>query len=467
MTTEVDGQLAAVHSRPEPAKPRWRRAIVATTVVLAMLLTGTGLAPTVLMHTSLRDQVLATAIKGDSWTATSGDASGGWLAPLVFRDVRIADPNGRFLCTIRELRTSKGLLGFLTGGENIGRITLVEPHVELHVSEDGQWPVSENRPSTTKLSYVIENGSLLITVPWRKLPIIDLDDLAMSGRIAPNADGRRTLTVDPVQVFDHEPLSDVHTEQNLALIAPVLSQSTQLEGSASAWLDELQLPLDGTLKSPFPIRGRVEFHSMEARLKDAWVRQLAAITGQLTGKDVPSRLLVLKDCRVDFIVTDEGIHHESMVFLLPEIAESLKVASSGVVHLDETLDLRLSVTIPKVVSAGNPFLTMLGQLSSEPLELAVKGTVSKPQLQLPENTDLLGEISRRVTPAQYQEEPPAVTSAVADLITGAARADKVEAGKDMPGKILNLIRAIDQSVKNNPKDKSATKDKPKKSRRKK
>lgn len=453
MTTEVEGALIAVHKKPVPGKSRWRRGVVASTALFGILLTGTAVLPTLLMQTALRDQVLGSAIQQQNWTTTSGEASGGWLAPLIFRDVRISDSEGRFLCTIRELKTSKGLLAFLTDDAEVGRIDLIDPHVEVHMDEDGKWPACESKPSRSRLAFAVENGSLVVTVPWRKTPIVDIDELILSGKIGPDTEGRRMLTVNAAQIFDHEPLSDAHTTQNLALIAPVLSQSTSLSGSASVWIDKVEIPLEGDQKSPFPILGRAEFHSLEARLKEAWTRQLAAVTGQLTGRELPDRVEVMQDSRVDFVITDEGVTHKGMVFLLPEIAQDLRITSSGMIRLDESLDLQLTVAVPKIVLADNPVMAILGQLAAAPLQLNVKGTVSKPEIQLPQGTDLLGEISRRVTPAQHQEEAPAVPTTVIGLLQDVSNPDKAEAQKNLPGNILNLIRAIDRGAKDKAKDK--------------
>ena len=449
MTTEVS-EHTANQQTPTRSPARWRRAYVTTSVVVAMLATGTVVLPVALINTSLRDRLLGSAVNNNVLTATSETATGGWFAPLVFSNVRIADADGLIVCTVRELRTSKGLLSCFTDASNVGFITLVEPHVEVHVGDDGKWPECGTRtPSDARLSYVIEGGSILVTVPWRQVPIVDLDDLKITGNIGPDATGHRMLTVDANQILDHERLSESHTQQNLALVAPILSQSTEVSGSASVWIDQLLIPLDGTpgSASPFPIRGRVEFHSLEARLKQEWTRQLAALTGQLTGTELPDRIEMLKNSRVDFVVTEDGISHDGMVFLLPQIAEHLTIESSGVVHLDESLDLHLTVTVPQVVTANQPVLALLAQLSSEPLQLQVRGTVSQPQLQLPEGTSLLGEISKRIAPAQHEEVAPTLPSAISNLLQDVGSVDKEQSRKDLPGNILNIIRAVDQAKK--------------------
>jgi hypothetical protein len=454
MTTEVGRQLTAVHKHNSPQKRRWPRAVVASSALLGMLLASSGLLPTLLIHTSLRNRILTSAIKQETLTATSGEASGGWLAPLTFRNIRISDADGSFLCTIRELKTSKGLLGFLTDGSDLGQIDLIEPHVEVRIDPEKKSSTVAREPSDSLLGFSIQNGSIVVSVPWRKTPIVDIGKLTMSGNIGPNADGQRTLKMNAAQIFDREPLSELHTTQNLALIAPILSQSTKISGSASVWLDDMEIPLDGTPESPVQISGRAEFHSLNASLKESWTRQLAAVTGHLTGTELPDHVAVIKDSTVDFVITKEGISHEGMVFLLPQVAKELRITSSGMIRLDESLDLRLTVAMPKVVSAGSPMMMLVSQLTAEPLQLQVEGTVTEPKLQLPSGMDLLSTLSQRVAPAQYQEEAPAVPSAVLDLLQNVSSADKSQAQQNLPGSILNLIRAIDKSGKEKSQDRS-------------
>jgi hypothetical protein len=176
------------------------------------------------------------------------------------------------------------------------------------------------------------------------------------------------------------------------------------------------------------------------------------VTGQLTGRELPDRVEVMQNSKVDFVISDEGISHEGMVFLLPKIAKDLKITSSGMIRLDESLDLRLAVAMPKMDSGNNPVIALVSQLTAAPLQLTVRGTVSEPELQLPQGMDLLGEISQRVTPAQHQEETPAVPTAVIDLLQDVSNPDKAEAQKNLPGNILNLIRAIDKGAKDKAKD---------------
>ena len=463
-TVDVSNQSAQAMAAPQKSQFWRRRGVVATSIIFSMLSAGVCVTPMVLTATSMRTRLLNSAIGSEELLATAESATGGWFAPLVFHDVRIADAEGQVVWTVKELRTAKGLLSFIADPVHIGEVRLVESSLRVHLNADGQWPLKSGvKPSKSELSFRIEDGSLELSVPWRAMPIVELSQLTITGNIGPDGDGHRMLNIDPVQVLDHEVLSDSHTQQNLALIAPVLSQSTTLSGSASLWLDEMHIPLDGTVSSDaasgktsgteqgesvkFPIHGRAEFHALEARLKENWTRQLTALLGQVSGTSLPDQIQILKDSTVEFSVSKDGIAHEGLVFLLPQLAQELSITSSGIVHLDETLDLLLTLKMPKIVPAGRPLLALLSQLSAAPMQLRVVGTVSEPKLQLPESMDLLGDLTSRIAPAQYTEEAPPLPSAVMDLIQNVGSQDREQAKKNLPGSILNLIRAVDEQTK--------------------
>lgn len=449
-----------------------RRGIVTTSVVLSILGAGVCLAPTVITATSLRNHLLNSAIGNDGLTATAESATGGWFAALVFRNVRVENAEGNFLWTVKEVRTSNGLLALMTAPTQIGEVRLTESSLKVQLNADGQWPLHHKpKPSKSELSFRIEDGSLEVSVPWREIPIVELSHLTIAGNIGLDANSRRTLNIEPIQVLDNAPLSESHTQQNLALIAPVLSQSTTLSGSASVWLEAIQIPLDEDAVSdaalegrsdteknaelPFPIHGRAEFHSLEARLKDVWIQQLTAVIGQAGGVQLPNRIQVLKDSTVDFSVSREGISHDGMAFLLPELAQELTFTSSGVVRLDETLDLLLTLTFPEVVSSGHTVMAYLGQLTETPIQFRVVGKVSEPKLRLPEGMDLLKSLTSRIAPAQHTEGTPPLPSTVLDLIQNVGSQDREKAKADLPGNILNLIRAVDEQARQKRKERKS------------
>jgi hypothetical protein len=430
-------------------KTMFRRAVVGGPLLVGLLTLGGFAFPFLVFGSSLRDGVLKDAAGKLGWSVQSASATGGWFMPVTFFDVRVADSEGRLEGRIPELRTNSTLMEMFGRGPERRRVTLIRPSIEIFVSEEGKWPSCSSGDSVKAVDFVVEDGALKVTSPRRRMPIVDVCGCDLAGSVGPDSSGAKWLVVEPIQIFDHEPVSDSQCEQNLALIAPILAQSTEVSGFASVWLDRVRIPLNGRQNSPFPIKGRAEFHSLEAKLRNGWVRQVSSLGGAFSGMDIPDQISMVEKSSIDFEVTDKGINHKGTAFLLPEVSPEFKVVSSGTVFLDETLDLELSVELPVPSDDERPVLQFLRKVSSSPILLGVKGTVSSPVVGLPEGVDFLGEISRRVTPAQYTTEPSGVPTAISDLIQDVVKpgSDDSEKKKNLAGSILNLIRAVEKQRK--------------------
>ena len=445
----------AENTRESVSRPghKWRRAIVATSVLGGMLFSGMAIVPTAVMKSSYRDNLLNSRLEEHGLTATSVSGSGSWLTPIVFHDISISDETGRVQCSIKTIRTSKSLISLIANGDNLGTFTIVEPTLTLALDDDGNLPLKlpEKSASTDKsdIAFVVENGAFKLSAPWRPLPIVDLDQLNISGTVATTEEGR-WLTLAPIQIFDHEPLSDTHTEQNLALIAPVLAQSTALTGDVSVRLKETRVRLDadanGELRSL--IRGDATFHTVDARLKKDWAVQVSQLVGHVAGQPVGDRLQIVRDSVVTFEVNDEGIFHRGLAFVLPDVASQMQIESSGLVGLDESLDLTFGLQFPQILPRG-PLMAVFSKIVSAPLKLYVKGTVSEPKLEAPPGSSIVDQLSRNVAPDKHSEQPPPVSRAVFDLISSAASPEPGQSESITSG-ILNIIRAAKEAKANAP-----------------
>ena len=67
-----------------PSKRRWRRAMVATSVVGGMLLSTVSVLPWAVMNSSYRDGILNTRVERLGLTATSASGTGGWWTAFSF-----------------------------------------------------------------------------------------------------------------------------------------------------------------------------------------------------------------------------------------------------------------------------------------------------------------------------------------------------------------------------------------------
>lgn len=444
-----------------------RRGRTRFAILVALLLGIVAIIPTLLLKTPLRNRILDSAVGRPELTTTAASARGGWFSPIAFTGVRVTSDDERLTVTIDEVETSQGLLAAIMSGHDKGELVFRQPRVSVVADETGAWPkLNSGTSSTATCRFRLTDGALLLSLPWRDVPIVDVDALNVVGAVARDEMGIRTLTIEPTVIADHAPLSDAHTRQNLALIAPVLSQSTELTGVASVSLEKLTIPLEGPAAgTPVPIRGTATFHSLEARLREDWVRQLTMATGAVAGQSLPSKVTVLEESTVRFAVTGEGVEHDGMTFLLPQVADGLSLQSSGLIRNDESLDLILTISMPEIVPANRPFLTLLSQLSSEPLRLTVTGTTSAPVLGLPEGNSILSELTKRIAPASLEQPAGTIPDAVSGLIQDASQTDPNAARATVPGNVLNLIQSIRDAREKNAATDDSDAARPKKRRR--
>lgn len=462
--------------KSEPTAPvpkrRWRRAAVTTSVLGGMLLSGMTVLPFAVMNSSHRDRILNEAFEKHGLFASSESGSGSWVSPVVLKNVRIQDQTGRVQCVIAEIRTSHSVFGLLLNGGDLGKITFTEPSVQITLDEDGKLPpglfrnTEPEKPADQQpeLAIDIVDAEFVLSVPWRRLPIVQLENLDISASISNQTDGR-WLEISPVQIFDHAEITEANTEQNLALIAPVLSQSTALNGEMSVVMNRTRVQLDKEKRASLQVSGEAVFHTVHTRLKKDWVRQISQMLGRAIGARIPDRLEIVRDSAVQFRVDERGIHHNGLAFLLPELASDMVIQSSGMVGLDETLDLALSLQLPQL-APSNPLMAVFSQMAQLPFTLHVQGTVDSPELVTPPGFSLMDQLARNVNPDRDTSEPPPVTNSVISLIGAAASGNADSSATQITGSVIDIIRAA-QKAKENAPPKSPKPPKPDKSLRKK
>lgn len=424
---------------------RWRRAAVASVVVCAMVLSGAAIAPSVLLNTGLRDAFLNSKLQHTGLTLSSGSAVGGWLTPVSILDVRLTDATGQVKVHVDQISSSRTLTGLIANAEDPGLVQLVEPDIQLTLDEEGRLPAglfAQKQPSAQSkpvFRLQVTDAAFTLAVPWRRLPIVELDRLNVEAAVAPTPAGR-VLTIEPVVLLDRAPLSEEHTEQNLALIAPVLSQSTELNGAASVSLDRIEQNLDGDQPISLQLSGTAVFHQLDARLKQDWAREVSRLAGRAVGRQVPDRLEVTRDSEVRFRVNSAGIYHEGLAFLLPDIAPDLTIQSSGIVGLDETLDLALTINLPELLPR-NPIMSVLSKMTRLPFRVQVKGTVDDPQLVMPPGMSLVDQLSRNLQPESAGGPPPSIGESVGRIVGSTLSEPDPAKPESIAGSVLNIIRA--------------------------
>ena len=444
-------------SETSPApKRRWRKAAAATSVIGGILLSAVTVLPVAVLNSSHRNEILSAEAAKYGLTASAESASGSWVTPIVLHNVVLEDETGRVRCVIDEVRTSRTITGLLFNGGDLGTFTLDHPAISIAMDEEGNLPPGlfpeqlEEDSDTAKPAFAVEalNTEIVLSVPWRPVPIVELGGLDAYAAVTNEEDGR-WLEVSPVQVFDHALISEEDTEQNLALVAPVLTQTTGVSGEMSVVLDGARMQLDAEEAGPIPLSGQVTFHAVEARLKEQWVRQMGQLLGRVVGARLPDRLQIVRNSAVRFFVDQRGIHHQGLAFVLPDLAQGMNIQSAGMVGLDETLDLALNVQLP-LLRNSNAFLSAINRVTSLPFQLKVTGTVDAPKLETPPGMSVVDKMSRNTNPTQHTNDPPPVTDSVIRMIGSASSGNSDEAVSGVVGGVLNIIRSAKAARENAP-----------------
>ncbi len=415
--------------------------------MLSVLLAAAGMVPLAIHHTSWPNHLLNSSLQEHNLTAHVSRSTGGWLTPFEFHDVNISDPSGHVRCRIRRLQTGRSIVDHLLQDDSHQHITLVHPVLEMSLDDHGQLPLHSSTDSATapdRIEFRIEDGTCVLHVPWRELPVVELDGLNIQASVTRESDGR-WLSVNAVDVLNHARLTARHTEQNLALVAPLLSQATEMHGAVSAQLDPVRIRLDESAADQTLLRGTVQIHSMDAQLQQQWSSSLIQLIGHLNHTAFPDRLQLLSSSTVQFEVTAEGISHHGLTLMLPDVGTGMTVNSSGTLRLDERLDLALRLQVPMTGRTSNRLLNSLASLARVPVRLQVTGTVSEPRIVSPGGRLPGDEFSQSIPPAADTETPAPVTRSIDSLIrAGSATGDAQR--RQTPRRIFQLIRSADPAT---------------------
>ena len=417
---------------------------MATGVMVGLLFGVGALIPVAVNHTAYRNVLLNQALQKHGLTAVAARSNGGWLDPFEFHDVVVSDPLGQLNCKIESLKSNRSILSHLFSGRKRSIFTLIHPQIAIALDENGLLSLETTQETAPDdVTFLIQNGEITLQVPWRDLPIVELDQLDIQGTVVQESDGR-WLTVDAIDVLKHAELSDRHTEQNLALVAPLLSQATSLNGTISAQLSPIRICLDKEISADQSLlHGTVQIHSMNAQLRKKWSRNIVRLVGQVKQTQIPADVKLVSESEIEFSVSPEGIHHSGFTLLLPGVARGLKVASSGVLRLDEQVDLTLNIQVPMIRTSRKSFLSSLADIIQAPIRLRVTGTVSDPTIVTLDGRTLLEEFTHRVAPALHTEDSNSVAGSVRAIIQAGATKDETTRKQQLPGRIFGLIRAID------------------------
>ena len=188
------------------------------------------------------------------------------------------------------------------------------------------------------------------------------------------------LVLPKEKVLDQVRLSPELCNQWLKFVAPLLADATQVDGRFSLDVTKGTLPLSaptsGTVDGTFAVHeAQVRPGSLAAEIVGA-VEQVRSIVQRRPPKPLNRERPFMKmpAQEVPFRLAEGRVAHQGATFVFSDLV----VRTSGTVGLDESLDLIADIPIKDEWLGSNDKL--LGSLKGKTVQIPIRGTLSRPQL---------------------------------------------------------------------------------------
>lgn len=403
------------------------------------------------------------AVEGFRLEIGSADIS--WIRPIALRDIRIeqldaptsddppessadpavviaASPEPRnasrklSLLSVEAIESNRSLLGYLVGGRNLGKITIVKPKVDIELLE--------NSSNLEKLVRSIENTQAGANEPKaKKPPRIDLEIALTDASVAvvsekreeellvvppfsvdvqyKSLDGNSRLLIAPSRILNQVDISQELVRLGLGRAIPLLAKSAWFDGKVSLDIDAIEIPLDHAERSTG--RAQLSLHQVRSGPSEPVVINILEMIARFRNKEVVNELVFVDGSLIEITLGDERVFHKGVQVGLPKLDPRLQITSSGSVGLvDKSLDVQLGIPVPVEIFAKRDAVKQIG---IPQVLLPVRGTLESPSVDWTamrhDSADLLTVIS-----AALGNEAPGTAAAV-DALSGLAGGDADQA----------------------------------------
>lgn len=412
--------------------------------LLALVVIGIGLAPSIIIRTSMKDRIVERSAAKRRATAHIETVQWGWFTPLDCQDVTFASLDQILHIKADGLKSDRTVLDRYLDERDWGHVVIDRPRVEVRIPRPWDAPADQLKDSDSETVVNAELNDVEIEIfdGDDEEPVLKLEQANLTARVQREHD-QRVLTLEPVKLLDHEEITEEMCDEGLQLVAPVLSDATRVKGSISLDLERARFPL-GKLSTSARLRavelqGSIQLHNVTARARNPIITSVAKLLAAAAEFKMPDEIQVVNESKVRFHVHDGRVHHEGLAFVLPQVAGKVVVYSSGSVGIDETVDLQIQVAV------SNPSLKnipVVAELTEKPLQLTVKGTVQTPEVMLPEGRDVLDELADRLSPKDNTGRKPSMAGSIGDLIDAVSSEEPSSQENILKGSgaVLNIIR---------------------------
>lgn len=427
---QTGSHRAPREGRHRRVRRRLTRLAVGVAVIVAL--------PHIVANTPLRNVVLSgiTAKRGLRVSAES--ASFGWISSVKLRGIRAAHTSRPLQSRVGNIELERSWLGTLLQSPDLGHVLVEDVEVEVLWPLDAS-PPEKRTPGRATGTFEVRRGSFQLRDRETGEPIVAFHNIDLEFGIEQQADSR-VLVLPPLTVLDGTELTPELCHQGLQLVAPVLANAANVQGEASLQFDGATIPLDfsdsRSLMEQMSLRGTAELHEVTVSARESLFGDSVAVIANLLRVDLPEKIRVADNTRVDFEVREGRVHHQGLTFLLPEISADMMWQTSGSVGLDETLDLTVAVQVPFSLAGENP---LTRRLTEKPIQFQIVGTLDDPQIQFPQDRAWLREAAGIVLDEALSDEARPLADAAIDLLEQ-LRDRRSEAGERNGPSVLDKMR---------------------------
>ena len=431
--------------------------------ICVLLVAGLLALPTVL-GTKWIYQPLVDRLAADDFLVSVDGVRLRWFSPLKFDRIEVKQSDGTALISVEQIRTDRGLFGYLIGGRKVGRIEIVKPTVDVRLLEDsnnldrfikaveGKTKSSDDDGSSQRgtlkvdVDVAVIGASASVKRESTSLVVIPPFDLNVQ-YVA--ASGPSRLIVAPTSVLKEVVITPELVDLGLGHAIPLLAKSAWFDGRVSLDIGEINVPLNDPLQAKGD--ATVTLHTVRSGPSEPAIVSLLEFIAQLRGRTAAHEFVFVDGSQVALSMQDAHVTHSGLQVGLPKIDPRLQLESSGSVGLaDRSLALNLAVPVPVEQIARRDSVKELGVPK---INVPIGGTLDKPKIEWSvmrgDSAELIGLVR-----GQLGTEAPG-TAAVLGALEGLADGDAdqaISAAADLIKELRDRRRAANEAKENRATD---------------
>jgi len=339
-------------------------------------------APYVAARAPFRDWILGAVLRELNGSVVSSGATFDWFRPVALYGLEIHPPEGPAVLVVPAVEGDTPLWRLIVDRGSLGVFRIERPQVEIVLRPGGSTVrdvlakiEQTKQPEQNDNAHKLAGGAALgIDLVDASLVVrrVGSDrfwtarEINLSARVErAEADQDRELVVAPGRVLNHITITPEVCDDFLKFMAPTLAQVTRAGGAFSLDLERCRLPLERPREGD--VVGRLTLHEIKAG-PGPMVEQVATMFGVPGANQLANEQVVLFELR------DQRVYHRDLKFNVGPMG----IGTEGFVSLpDQKLELTLAVRLPEFANRTAP---LRGALSGETLNLPIRGTLAKPEL---------------------------------------------------------------------------------------